>query len=198
LGGHPIWRRIRTTVGLSDEFAVWLASVIDQVACPLPIAHRLRELLMIEIKRIALPTDFSDPCWTAAQYAFELARRFDAQLDLLHITESTLTAMPSPGSPLPPEVVADTREEAERELRDWHASEFDELPAVTREVIRGVPFVEIVRFAKQHDVDLIVMGTHGRTGLPHLLIGSVAERVVRKSPCPVLTVRPEGHQFIMP
>ena len=62
----------------------------------------------------------------------------------------------------------------------------------------GTPFVEIVRHAKENDVDLIVMGTHGRTGLVHALIGSVAEKVVRKAPCPVLTVRPEGHQFIMP
>ena len=62
----------------------------------------------------------------------------------------------------------------------------------------GVPFLEIIRYAKELEIDLIVLGTHGRTGLAHVLLGSVAERVVRKSPCPVLTVHPKGHQFVMP
>ena len=60
------------------------------------------------------------------------------------------------------------------------------------------PFVEIVTFAKDEETDLIVIGTHGRTGLKHMLIGSVAERVVRRAPCPVLTVRPDEHDFVMP
>jgi len=153
---------------------------------------------MIRIERILLPSDCSEPCWTTAQYACELANRFDAKLDHLHVTESPVMAMPSPGAPLPPEVIEDASEGARRELEQWHASEFDELPNMDRKVVRGTPFVEIVRYAREHDINLIVMGTHGRTGLPNLLIGSVAERVVRKSPCPVLTVRPEGHQFVMP
>jgi nucleotide-binding universal stress UspA family protein len=153
---------------------------------------------MIRIERILLPIDFSEPCWTAAQYACELAKRFSAGLDLLHVTESPIMAMPSPGAPLPAEVVTDSTDDAQRELGQWHATAFDELPNVSRQVVQGTPFVEIVRFAREHNNDLIVMGTHGRTGLPHLLIGSTAERVVRKSQCPVLTVHPEGHQFIMP
>ncbi len=62
----------------------------------------------------------------------------------------------------------------------------------------GVPFAEIIKAAKDYDIDLIVMGTHGRGAVAHLIIGSVAERVVRKAPCPVLTVRKTGHKFIMP
>ena len=62
----------------------------------------------------------------------------------------------------------------------------------------GVPFVEIVRAARESGTDLIVMGSHGRTGLEHLLIGSVAERVVRKAPCSVLVVRDKARQFVMP
>ena len=65
-------------------------------------------------------------------------------------------------------------------------------------VLNGVPFVEIIRYARESEMDLIVMGTHGRTGLGHLLIGSVTERVVRKSPCPVLTVKHPEHEFVMP
>ena len=69
---------------------------------------------------------------------------------------------------------------------------------VIRSTRTGPPFVEIIRYAKEHDVDLLIMGTHGRGGLAHMLLGSVAEKVVRKSPCPVLTVRPDQHQFAMP
>lgn len=65
-------------------------------------------------------------------------------------------------------------------------------------VLNGVPFVEIVRCARDREADLIVLGTHGRSGLAHLLIGSVAERVVRKAPCPVLTVKHPEHEFVMP
>ena len=69
---------------------------------------------------------------------------------------------------------------------------------VVHAVVEGSPKVEIVRYARQHDVDVIVLATHGRSGLAHVIIGSVAECVVRAAPCPVLTVRPEGHQFVMP
>ena len=65
-------------------------------------------------------------------------------------------------------------------------------------MLEGSPKAEIVRYARAENIDLIVISTHGRTGLAHMLIGSVAETVVRTSPCPVLTVRPKGHQFVMP
>jgi nucleotide-binding universal stress UspA family protein len=87
---------------------------------------------------------------------------------------------------------------AQEELDRLEVPGAEQVRQVVREVQSGPPFVEIVRYAKEHDVDLIVMGTHGRTGIAHALIGSVAEKVVRKAPCPVLTVRPEGHQFVMP
>jgi nucleotide-binding universal stress UspA family protein len=69
---------------------------------------------------------------------------------------------------------------------------------VRREVREGTPFYEIIRFAREGDVDLIVMGTHGHTGLTHVLLGSVTEKVVRKAPCPVLTVRHPEHEFVHP
>jgi nucleotide-binding universal stress UspA family protein len=67
-----------------------------------------------------------------------------------------------------------------------------------REVRTGATFLEIIDYAKTQEIDLIVIGTHGRSGLMHVLMGSVAERVVQKAPCPVLTVKPEGHQFVLP
>lgn len=69
---------------------------------------------------------------------------------------------------------------------------------VVPEVAEGTPFEEIVRFARDKDIDLIVMGTHGHTGLAHLFLGSVAEKVVRRAPCPVLTVRHPEHEFVHP
>jgi nucleotide-binding universal stress UspA family protein len=69
---------------------------------------------------------------------------------------------------------------------------------VEKIIVRGVPFVEIIKTAKDRNVDLIVIGTHGRTGIDHMLFGSTAEKVVRKAPCPVLTVRVAGKEFTMP
>jgi nucleotide-binding universal stress UspA family protein len=87
---------------------------------------------------------------------------------------------------------------AAKELDSLQVPRSDEIPHLERAIEMGIPFVEIVRHARKKNIDLIVIGTHGRTGLDHMLLGSVAEKVVRKAPCPVLTVRPEGHQFVMP
>jgi nucleotide-binding universal stress UspA family protein len=69
---------------------------------------------------------------------------------------------------------------------------------IHRDVREGTPFYEIVRYAKEQNIDLIIMGTHGHTGLTHMLLGSVTEKVVRKAPCPVLTVRHPEHEFVHP
>ena len=153
---------------------------------------------MIKLENILVPTDFSDCSKEATAYACELANRFDARVQLLHVLEPLHMAMPSPGAPLPDALLADHEKEAERALGDWPLKGLQATDKVTRSVVRGQPFLEIIQFAKEQGVDLIVLGTHGRAGLMHALIGSVAERVVRKSPCPVLTIRPDGHEFVMP
>lgn len=153
---------------------------------------------MIQLQRILLPTDFSELSAAATKYACELAKKFDAELHLLNVLES-------PNVPdlalemLPPAPVREERTSAaESMLADLVDPEMAAGRTIINAVTEGVPFVEIVRYAKAHDIDLIIIGTHGRSGLAHLLLGSVAENVVRKAPCPVLTVRPEGHQFVMP
>ncbi len=150
---------------------------------------------MITLERILLPTDFSECSARARSYACELARRFTAEVHLLHVA-SPIT-VPGYVGPLPEELLR-AEENARRELDEWDDPSFEQAKAVVRSVLTGTPFVEIVRYARERNVDLIVMGTHGRSGLTQALIGSVAEKVVRKAPCPVLTVRPEGHQFVMP
>ena len=152
---------------------------------------------MIQLNRILLPTDFSDHSLQAGHYAVELAKRFEAQIHLLHVIESPMLAMPSPGAPLPESVLSDLEGNAKKQLQNWLATELKPI-RVTRQTLYGTPFVEIVRYSKDQQIDLIVLGTHGLSGLTHALIGSVAEKVVRKAPCPVLTVRKQGHQFVMP
>jgi universal stress protein A len=141
---------------------------------------------MIQLARILLPTDFSEFSGEATKYACALAEQFDAELHVLHVLEGQEIGDP------------ELREFAEGELKEVLAPTWEEGRKVVKAMAEGPTFVEIIRYGREHDIDLIVMGTHGRSGLAHVLLGSVAERVVRKSPCPVLTVRPEGHQFVMP
>lgn len=142
-------------------------------------------------KRIVCPIDFSDASRAAMEVAADLARRFGAELVLLH-------AYPIPGYTFPdgsvvasPKMMQELAEQAERHLGEWR-SDAERLaggPRVGMEKAVGEPAAEILSYARESGVDLLVLGTHGRTGLEHALMGSVAERVVRKAHCPVLTVR---------
>ncbi len=143
-------------------------------------------------KRICCPIDFSDASRAAMEVAADLARRCGADLVLLH-------AYPVPGYTFPdgsvvasPKMMQELAEQAERHLAAWRvdAERILGAPRVAVEKAVGEPAAEIVGYAKDAGVDLLVLGTHGRTGLEHALMGSVAERVVRKARCPVLTVRP--------
>ena len=155
--------------------------------------------MAIEIKRILLPTDFSSYSATATKYACELATKFDAELHLLHTLEVHLASTPRFGMGLAlPQYVHESRAAAEKALAGVLDPQWSVGRKVVRAVVEGSPKVEIVRYARTRQIDLIVLATHGRSGLAHVIIGSVAESVVRTAPCPVLTVRPEGHQFVMP
>jgi nucleotide-binding universal stress UspA family protein len=144
-------------------------------------------------KTICCPVDFSDASKAAMEVAVDLARRFGAALTLLH-------AYPVPGYTFPdgsvvssPRMLQELAEQAERHLGEWQR-QAQELgaPSVSIHVAVGEPSGEIVAFAKERGIGLLVLGTHGRTGLEHALLGSVAERVVRRARCPVLTVHPGG------
>ena len=155
---------------------------------------------MLTLKRILLPTDFSDCSAQASAYACSLAEKFGAELHVIHVLQDMVAMLPEPGLAFPPP--GDYLQELEASSTQALAKLPDPAtgtPAsVVRATLQGPPFLEIIRYAKDQDIDLIVIGTHGRTGLAHVLLGSVAERIVRKAPCPVLTVRPTGHQFVMP
>ena len=142
-------------------------------------------------KRILVPVDFSPPSDAALEYARSVAARYDASLHLLHVAEDPYRAFYSAEVYVPEveglreEVLSDTEKRLKNQLRPPDVTEFH----ATAESIIGTPAGSIVEYATGHDIDLIVMGTHGRGGMSHLLMGSVAERVVRTAPCPVLTVR---------
>ena len=152
---------------------------------------------MIEIKNILLPLDFSDASEQATRYAAALALRFGAKLHLLHVIEDPVVYLPMFETYSVP-----TKDEfeafAQARLDGWLLPEGVEQVEVERRWRHGTPFVQIVQEARDNKADLIVIGTHGRGAAAHLLMGSTAEKVVRKAACPVLTVRPEGHQFIHP
>lgn len=146
---------------------------------------------MTAIRRILFPTDFSEQSKAAERFACELADQFQAQLHVISVLEDAYFLAPEPSSMLmlPPNLFA----EAQRQIEESVANVPPEAWSRGKQVIRttriGSAYSEIVKYANEHKIDLIVIGTHGRTGLMHVLLGSVAERVVRHAPCAVLTVR---------
>jgi nucleotide-binding universal stress UspA family protein len=154
---------------------------------------------MIQLTKVLVPTDFSEPSAKALVYGQALARRFGASLHVLHAIEAPLAqGWDAYGfADVLPQRRAQVLAEAQRRLEEAvPQAERDRVPTelVTR---LGDPRGEIARFAQERGIDLIVMGTHGRGGMTHLLMGSVAERVVRTAPCPVLTVRHPEHEFVV-
>jgi len=155
--------------------------------------------MTIRLQKILLPTDFSNYSAAATKYACELATKFDAELHLLHTLEIHLSSTPGFGMGLAlPNYISESRAAAEKSLAGVLDPKWSAGRKVIQVVVEGSPKVEIIQYARKQNIDLIVLATHGRTGLPHVIMGSVAETVVRTAPCPVLTVRPEGHQFVMP
>lgn len=152
-------------------------------------------------ERVLFPTDFSRLSNAAASWAVDLVRRFDSHLDIIHVLQPPSIATPE-GYVLPTGPFMD---DVRGQVRKWLENERERLQAalpgirVETALLEGTPFVEIVQYARQRAVDLIVIGTHGRSGIRHALLGSVTEKVVRKAPCAVLTVRaPDQPEFEAP
>ena len=155
---------------------------------------------MIDLRRILLPTDFSKHSQNALNYAVAFAEKFGAELHLLHVVQDLALFIPEAVSVAPPvgpptsQLAAAAQAALDRLVRDNDLRRFK----VHLEVREGTPFYEIIQAAREKAIDLIIMGTHGHSGLAHVLLGSVTEKVVRKAPCPVLTVRHPEHEFVHP
>jgi nucleotide-binding universal stress UspA family protein len=150
------------------------------------------------INKILVPIDFSDYSKNALRYAAQFALQFKAKIYLIYVVEPMIyPADFSMGQVSLPSADIDIQKRGEEELYNLAKNFIDQ--AVQTEVIikTGKPFVEINDTAAEKDIDLIIMATHGHTGVEHLLFGSTAEKVVRKAPCPVLTLREpiKGFQY---
>ncbi|MBT3355235.1 MAG: universal stress protein [Candidatus Scalindua sp.] len=152
---------------------------------------------MISLKKILCPIDHSDCSKEALKYAVSLAMKDEAKLLLLHVIDirSFNEGLDAMSTQIPNE---ETLEQLRVKLLDCIPEEIRDDMDVEATVIQGIPFAEIISTAKKKEIDMIVIGSHGRTGLKHMMMGSVSEKVVRKAPCPVLTVRQPGHEFVMP
>ena len=155
---------------------------------------------MIRLKRILVATDFGESSEAALTYGRDLARGFDAALHVLNVVQNVYTQF---GTEAYVSVLPDLQrdvEEAARMRLEALLSEEDRTMLHATPVVRtsGAPASAIVEYANQAKIDLIIMGTHGRGAVAHMLMGSVAERVVRTAPCPVLTVRHPEREFVLP
>lgn len=150
----------------------------------------------IVLKQILAPIDFSDNSKKALQYALPFAKQFNATITVLYVVEPAV--FPSDfgfGQMSFPDVEKEMYEKAERELKKIVA-ELNSTVKIIPVVLSGIPFVEVTNYADENDFGLIILATHGRTGVEHILFGSTAEKIIRKSPCPILVVRAEEHEFI--
>jgi nucleotide-binding universal stress UspA family protein len=151
---------------------------------------------MIRLQRILVPTDFSDSARHALTYGISFAREYEAELVLLHVVETVPVGYASDLFPVPmAEVFQEISGYAKTELAKIAEEARAKGVTVRETVVQGKPSAEIARVASEEQVDMIVLGTHGKGMLDKAIFGSTTERVVRRSPCPVLTVRPTEHAF---
>ena len=151
-------------------------------------------MISFKVKRVLVPTDFSDCSQEAMEYAIPLAQALQAQVFLLHVMEPPVYgldfSLTHPG----------TSHSVRQKLVEMIQQSVDRMRELGIEakgnLVTGVPFVEIIKAAKKHEAGLIVMGTHGRSGLAHLWLGSTTERVIQRAHCPVLTVKREEQPSI--
>lgn len=155
---------------------------------------------MIALKNILVATDFGEAAGAALTYGRTLARTFGAALHVLHIADDVYMKMGGDSFlAVLPDLQRDVEANASRRL-DGLLADHEAMPPRVKKIVvtSAATAMTIVQYAKDNNIDLIIVGTHGRGAVAHLLVGSVAERVVRTAPCPVLTVRHPEHEFIQP
>ncbi len=142
------------------------------------------------IKKVLVPIDFSDYSKSALKYAVNFAKSFNAEIILIYVVEPVIYPPDfSMGQIAMPSITTEWDDRAKDELAKLAKNEITGANTVKTVIKTGKPFVEIIETAKEENVDLIIIATHGHSGVEHILFGSTAEKVVRKAPCPVLTLR---------
>lgn len=150
--------------------------------------------MSLSIKRILAAVDFSETSDKAFDYAMSLARVFEAEVVALHVVHDPIVYAPTTGQEWRDEFERTIKEKLDA-LLNRHTCEGVEVKAVIKQ---GGVWLEIIEYAKAENCDMIVLGTHGHGPVQHMLMGSVAEKVVRKAKHPVLVVRPDQHHFVTP
>jgi nucleotide-binding universal stress UspA family protein len=154
---------------------------------------------MIQLKKILVPIDFSEYSKSALRYAIEFAGHFGAEVVLIYVVEPMIyPADFSFGQVSIPNIETEFSKMGGEQLEKLITDEIADKVKARKIIKTGKAFVEIIKTARAEDIDLIIIATHGQTGVEHVLFGSTAEKVARKAPCPVLTVRPREHEFVMP
>ena len=154
---------------------------------------------MIKLENILVATDFGEASASALDYGRELARHFGATLHVLHVVDDVGARLASAsGLPYNAAQLQEQLDLADRQQLEQLVTDEDrrELRVTALQVVSAAPAKEIVEYATANHMDLLIVGTHGRGPVAHLFMGSVAERVVRGAPCPVLTVRHPEHEFL--
>lgn len=155
----------------------------------------------VSFERILFPTDFSDLAQVGLDYACVMTEAFSAELHCLHVVDDAYqywSAMGPESIPVgpPPEDLLDLARKRMEQFKSDHLGGLKRAAVTTVRV--GRPFAEIIAYARENAICLIVMGTHGRGAIAHMLLGSTTEKVVRKAPCAVMTVRAADQAFVMP
>ncbi len=144
----------------------------------------------LKIEKILIPVDFSEYSKMALDYSIEFSKKFNSELILIYVIEPIVYPSDFGLGQIPiNQVDFEIQSKAESELKKLVEEKIPSELKATYVVRTGKPFLEIINAAKEYDCDLIIIATHGHTGIEHILFGSTAEKVVRKSPIPVLTVR---------
>ncbi len=153
---------------------------------------------VISLKKILVPIDFSGYSKNALKYAVPFAKQFNAEILLLYVVEPTIyPADFSFGQIGLPGIEEEMRKRGTEELAKLAKDEISDVVKSRTRVETGKAFTEINRVAKEEEIDLIIIATHGHTGIEHAIFGSTAEKVVRKAPCPVLSIRTPEHDFVV-
>ena len=150
-----------------------------------------------DIKKVLVPIDFSDYSKSALKYAADFAQKFNAEMILIYVVEPVIYPPDfSLGQIAIPSINTEWDIKAKEELDKLADTEISNAITVKTIIKTGKPFIEVIETASEEDVDIIIIASHGHSGMEHILFGSTAEKVVRKAPCPVLTLREPRKGFV--
>ena len=186
------------THGVHGVRRLWLGSVAEQIVhqapCHVLVVHERDEgeASPQAIKRLLAPIDFSDTSRALLRRARALAATYDAEIDLLHVIETPSFLKPITGLATLGDLAPDVGAKAEAYLNRLRDESGNPSITVRTHLEEGNPASRIVQFAQEHNTDLIVIATHGLSGMKRFFLGSVTERVVRAAPCPVFCVKING------